>query len=162
MKIECRSEILPAESQVIREGFAQHTLATDAPPFTKTSLNWLAFEETSLIGAATAEVLWDWLYVDKLWVDTAYRENGVGSALMLEIQEYVISSVLTGVWLWTQSWQAAEFYEKLGYERFTEFNDFPKGFKRFGYRKYRVEVGHLSNLPVQQGVEGARSRGGKE
>lgn len=99
-------------------------------------MNWLAFEEKSLIGAVKTAVLWDWLYVDELWVDAAYRGRRVGTKLMQKTEEHVILSSLTGVWLWTQSWQGAEFYEKLGYERFTEFNDFPKGFKRFGYRKY--------------------------
>jgi len=77
MKIECRSEILPAESQVIREGFAQHTLATDAPPFTKTSLNWLAFEETSLIGAATAEVLIGYMLTSCGWIPLIERMEWV-------------------------------------------------------------------------------------
>ncbi|MCG8333861.1 MAG: histone acetyltransferase, partial [Proteobacteria bacterium] len=36
---------------------------------------------------------------------------------------------------WTQSWQAAEFYEQLGYVEFARFDDFPKGHQRIGFRK---------------------------
>jgi hypothetical protein len=43
---------------------------------------------------------------------------------------------LTGIYLWTQSWQAGGFYAKLGYEQFTEFADFPPGHSRLGFRKY--------------------------
>ncbi|MGI9485034.1 MAG: GNAT family N-acetyltransferase, partial [Geminicoccaceae bacterium] len=40
-----------------------------------------------------------------------------------------------GVWLMTQSFQVPEFYERQGYERFGEIEDFPKGHRRIFYRK---------------------------
>ena len=35
-----------------------------------------------------------------------------------------------------QSWQAAAFYDHLGYEEFTRFEHFPEGHERIGFRRY--------------------------
>ncbi len=135
MDIIRRVELSQDENDVINAGFAKHTNAASAPPYHKEALNWLAYEENILVGAATADILWDWVYIDELWVADELRGQGLGTKLMQEVEQYAASESLSGIWLWTQSWQAADFYEKLGYERFSEFDDFPKGHKRLGYRK---------------------------
>lgn len=43
---------------------------------------------------------------------------------------------LTGIYFWTESWQAPRFYAKLGYEQFVEFKNCPPGHSRLGFRKY--------------------------
>lgn len=128
---------LPTEEQaIIDAGFQRHSDGRKAPKFSKTRLNWLArSEEGHLVGAVTADVLWDWLYVDELWVDESARGTGLGKQLMRLVEEHAVQAGLTGVWLWTQSWQAADFYKKLGYEEFTRFPDFPRGHERIGFRK---------------------------
>ena len=56
-------------------------------------------------------------------------------AYMNEAEIYASSHNLVGLWLWTQSWQAADFYKHMGYEEFARFPDFPKGHFRIGFRK---------------------------
>ncbi|MCB0332149.1 MAG: GNAT family N-acetyltransferase [Bdellovibrionales bacterium] len=135
MKIEYKTELSQPEKDIINAGFAKHTGAAGAPPYNKETLNWLAYDSDTLVGAVTTDILWDWIYVDELWVCDELRSQGLGTKLMQEVEQYALSKSLSGIWLWTQDWQAAEFYEKLGYEKFTEFDDFPKGFKRIGYRR---------------------------
>jgi len=124
------------QQQLLATGFELHTKESLAPSFQKDRINWLAYEDNEFfVGGLTADVLWDWIYIDKLWVDKNYRGRGIGKKLMDKAEEYVISQSMTGLWLWTQSWQAPKFYEQLGYKEFTRFSDFPKGHYRIGFRK---------------------------
>jgi len=129
-------ELTSAEQAVVTNGFARHAAALAAPPFTKSRLVWCAQDKDgTLVGAATADQLWDWIYIDELWVEDSCRGTGLGRDLMVAVENYARAAGLAGVWLWTQSWQAEGFYRHLGYIEFTRFNDFPRGHSRIGYRK---------------------------
>jgi len=124
------------QQQLMSDGFENHAKESSFPSFHKDRINWLVFEDNDqLIGILTADVLWDWIYIDELWVDKKYRCEGIGKQLMDKAEEYAISQGMTGLWLWTQSWQAPKFYNQLGYKEFTRFDDFPKGHCRIGFRK---------------------------
>ncbi|MDJ0910204.1 MAG: GNAT family N-acetyltransferase [Woeseiaceae bacterium] len=129
-------DLSPAEQSLVSEGFDEHTVEKDAPRYAKERVKWLVTDERGDVRAAlTADILWDWLYVDELWVAAELRGKGVGRELMQRAEELGRSSGLQGIWLWTQSWQAEGFYERLGYVEFTRFEDFPKGHSRIGFRK---------------------------
>lgn len=131
-----RGELTVAEQQVVSEGFSEHSSNLAAPVYKKERMKWTASEEQStLIGVLTAEALWDWLYIDELWIGPEMRGAGLGTRLMGEAEKYAASANLKGIWLWTQSWQAEGFYRRLGYEEFTRFQDFPQGYCRIGFRK---------------------------
>ena len=122
--------------QIINAGFERHSREHDSPSFQKERINWLVYEDSrQLVGVLTADVMWDWLYIDELWVEEHWRSQGIGQTLMAKAEAYALSQNMTGLWLWTQSWQAPEFYRKLGYKQFTRFDDFPKGHSRIGFRK---------------------------
>lgn len=124
------------QQRIVSAGFEKHADLNQTPKFEKIPLNWSATEDNrGLLAVLTADVLWDWLYIDELWVDESYRNTGVGKKMMMLAEDYAASQHLTGIWLWTQSWQAEEFYVKLGYSEFTRFPDFPKGHQRVGFRK---------------------------
>ena len=136
---EIRFSIGPLDEKIqesLTAGFQAHTEDRSLPSFQKDRINWLVFEgDEQLIGVLTADVLWNWVYIDELWVDKDYRGKGLGKELMEKAEGYAISNHMAGLWLWTQSWQAPEFYLQLGYQEFTRFDDFPKGHSRIGYRK---------------------------
>jgi GNAT superfamily N-acetyltransferase len=124
------------EQEIITNGFVGYSAELAAPPYEKTRLNWIVYSSSEdIIGAMTADILWDWIYVDELWVDPDYRRQGIGKDLILVIEDYARKDRLTGLWLWTQSWQAEGFYRDLGYEEFARFPDFPEGHYRIGFRK---------------------------
>ncbi len=56
--------------------------------------------------------------------------------VMLAAEEQARNMKLTGIYLWTESWQAPGFYKKLGYSQFVEFRNFPPGHSRLGFCKY--------------------------
>ena len=131
-----RGNLNNSQQQIVTAGFVRHTNECTAPAFQKERINWLAYDDAEvLVGVLTADLLWDWLYIDELWVDESCRGTGLGKKLMGTAEDYAISHCLTGLWLWTQSWQAASFYDRLGYKEFTRFTDFPKGHYRIGLRK---------------------------
>lgn len=123
------------EQAIVNAGFAKHSLQSAAPPFVKERFIWLVYESQALVGALTADSLWDWLYIDELWVNESHRGQGIAKALMNQAEVYATSHNFIGLWLWTQSWQAADFYRRLDYQEFTRFEHFPRGHSRIGLRK---------------------------
>lgn len=135
-KIEFRSgNLTPEEQTIVNAGFARHAIDHAAPPLEKTSINWTVYDEQNLIGVLTAEILWDWMYIDELWINENFRGQGFGKTLMQQAEDYAISQQLVGLWLWTHSWQAPDFYQQIGFQPFAHFEDFPRGHERIGFRK---------------------------
>ncbi len=125
-----------SEQAVVCAGFREHSEEQRAPAIIRKQLKWLGCDEDGELRAAlTAEVVWDWMYIDELWVGRELRGAGVGARLMESAEEWASSAGLQGIWLWTQDWQAAGFYERLGYREFCRFPNFPTGFERIGLRK---------------------------
>lgn len=121
---------------MVSEGFRRHTDQQNAPQYRKESVKWVAFDEQEDLRAVlAADILWDWMYIDEIWVSRNLRGEGVGRRLMQRAEAYAKSRSLKGIWLWTQSWQAEGFYRRLGYSEFTRFDDFPQGYSRIGFRK---------------------------
>lgn len=134
-----RGELSAAEQALVSEGFERHAGQLDAPHYEKERVKWLANDEDGDLRAVlTADVLWDWVYVDELWVSRDLRGQGIGRELMRLAEEFAKTRKLRGIWLWTQSWQAEDFYRNLGYSEFTRFEDFPRGHSRIGFRKVVV------------------------
>ena len=98
----------------------------------------LAFMEERLVGGLIGNVFWNWLYADLVWVEEEFRGQGIGSDVMKAGEDRARDMKLTGIYLWTETWQAPLFYQKLGYSQYVEFKDFPPGHCRLGFRKYLV------------------------
>jgi ribosomal protein S18 acetylase RimI-like enzyme len=131
-----RGELTVAEQAAVAEGFSEHSEAVAAPAYSKERINWIVrAPQTGVLGVLAGDMLWDWLYVDELWVSPELRGTGIGRKLMKLAEEHAAACRLQGIWLWTQSWQAEAFYRKLGYVEFTRFENFPPGHSRIGFRK---------------------------
>ncbi|MFO7550708.1 MAG: GNAT family N-acetyltransferase [Haliea sp.] len=137
MDIEFRQGNLSTlEQDVVTRGFIAHSEEQHAPQYSKERVSWLARDgRDDIVAVLTADILWDWIYIDELWVSSERRGEGLGTTLMLLVEELARNQVLQGIWLWTQSWQGERFYQTLGYSEFARFQDFPRGYSRVGYRK---------------------------
>lgn len=76
-----------------------------------------------------------WLYIDALWVSEHLRDCGYGTKLMEMIEAEGVRNGCGNVYLNTFSFEAPEFYKKLGYTVFAELEDFPPGHSRLFLRK---------------------------
>jgi GNAT superfamily N-acetyltransferase len=88
-----------------------------------------------VVAGVIAEVYWDWLYIDLLWVKEELRTQGYGKSLMSRTEEEARKLGAKNAYLDTFSFQAPGFYENLGYKSFGELPDFPEGQQRFFMKK---------------------------
>ncbi len=71
----------------------------------------------------------------QLWVDQPLRRQGVGASLMQRVETLAIEHGCCLIYLDTFSFQAPEFYQRLGYETACRFDGFPDGGSKFILRK---------------------------
>jgi GNAT superfamily N-acetyltransferase len=73
---------------------------------------------------------WRWLYVRHFWVTPERRAQGLGRALMAEVERLARERGCIGLYLDTFEEGAALFYERLGFARCGRIEDFPPGAAR--------------------------------
>jgi GNAT superfamily N-acetyltransferase len=85
----------------------------------------LALSDVRVVGGLIGKIFFNWLDAELVWVEKPFRRSGIGKFVLQQAEEQARNRCLTGIYLWTQSWQAPDFYRKLGYEQFAEFDNFP-------------------------------------
>lgn len=84
-------------------------------------------EAGNIIGGLSAELFWGWMHVQDLWVDEQYRGRDIGTILMTRAEQSAKGKGINRFHLETTSFQALDFYQKLGYEVFGRLEDKPPG-----------------------------------
>lgn len=77
----------------------------------------------------------EWLFVHWLWVADAYRRHGIGSQLLGAAETAAREHGCRAAYLDTFTFQAPEFYKRLGYREVGRLNDFPPGQSRIWFSK---------------------------
>jgi len=75
-----------------------------------------------------------WLFVNLLWVHADLRRGGIGRGLLAEAERRGAALGCHSVWLDPFSFQAPEFYRKLGYREFARL-DYPPDHQRIFLKK---------------------------
>lgn len=91
--------------------------------------------EGRAIGGLWGRTVYDWLFVELLVVPELLRGCGLGTTLMQGAEREAIARGCHSAWLDTFEFQARGFYERLGYERFGELQNYPPGSARYFMRK---------------------------
>jgi GNAT superfamily N-acetyltransferase len=91
-------------------------------------------DSTRVIAGLNGQTTWNWLYVDMLWVDPLLRNKGLGTQLLQRAEAEAKQRGCEGSYLWTQSYEAPNFYEKQGYSSFVTLQ-LTDGHTRRGYMK---------------------------
>lgn len=87
-------------------------------------------------GGLYAKMSGQWLFVELLVVPEVARGQGLGAELMSKAEALGREQGCQGIWLDTFSFQAPEFYLRLGFSIFGELEDYPVvGYNRFFMQK---------------------------
>jgi GNAT superfamily N-acetyltransferase len=133
-------ELTGAPDAATREAIARSMLNYNetllGPPETRP----LAVLVRSADGAGVVGGLWGrtshrWLFVEMVFLPDALRGCGIGEDLIRMAETEALARGCIGAWLDTFSPGARRFYERHGYERFGEIDDYPPGQARFFMRK---------------------------
>lgn len=81
------------------------------------------------------EFFWNALLVEVLWVDEQYRNNGLGTKLLMRAEGLARERSCDLVYLSTFLFQAPSFYAKNGYAVIGELAGLPRGAARRWYAK---------------------------
>lgn len=88
-----------------------------------------------IIGGIAGSTNWDWLYIELLAIESRYRGQGYAKDLVISAEEMAQERGCVGSWVDTFTFQAPEFYRKLGYEQFGELPNYPGKESRVFLRK---------------------------
>lgn len=92
-------------------------------------------EHDAILGGLYGHTFYRWLFIELLAVPEQGRGQGIGSKLMQMAEEFAREKDCVGIWLDTFSFQAPEFYRKVGYSECGEILDYPLGHKRHFFQK---------------------------
>jgi GNAT superfamily N-acetyltransferase len=88
-----------------------------------------------VVGGVIGRLAGDSVYMEVVWTDDSVRGTGQGRAMMLLAEAEAKRLGAREAWLYTMSFQAKPFYEKLGYTQFAELNWLDGRHKRHFMRK---------------------------
>ncbi|HVV63919.1 MAG TPA: GNAT family N-acetyltransferase [Rhizomicrobium sp.] len=77
-------------------------------------------DEGKLRGGVIGRLAGDSIYLDLVWSEENIRSKGLGAKMMRLVEDEARRLGATEAWLYTMSFQAKPFYEKLGYRQFAK------------------------------------------
>jgi GNAT superfamily N-acetyltransferase len=77
-------------------------------------------DDGALLGGVIGQLGGDSVYMEVVWNDDSVRGTGLGREMMTLVEDRARELGAREAWLYTMSFQAKPFYEKLGYTQFAE------------------------------------------
>lgn len=125
----------PDDVRAVHAGLNDYNLL-HAPPHGYQPLTILVRDAAgALAGGLLGASAWGWLHVDIFWLREDARGEGLGSRILAEAEAEARRRGCHHLFLDTMSFQALPFYQKLGYEKWGQLNDFPIGHTRHFLKK---------------------------
>lgn len=91
-------------------------LATGHNGYAEAPVSFTMEDKGNLVGAAVVEIIWGQLHIKYLFVDEAYRKLGIAKKLMEHAFRFGRKRNCQFTFVETWSYQAFDFYKKLGFE----------------------------------------------
>lgn len=88
---------------------------------------FLKDKDKKVVGGIVATVLWNGIEINSLWVEESLRGQGLGRKLVDAAEKEGKKRGCTIIYTNTFTWQAPDFYEKLGYTLYGKLENFPPG-----------------------------------
>lgn len=103
----------------------------------KLRANFTVYEDDKIIGGIIGWIKYGWYYLDEFYIEENHRNQGIGSKLISIVEEFAKANNCLGVRVDTWDFQAPNFYQKLGYQICSVFEDCPPGTKTYYlYKKF--------------------------
>jgi ribosomal protein S18 acetylase RimI-like enzyme len=123
-------KILKKKTRKIRENLEFST--------SRNNVQFVALDNQRFIGGIFGNFQYEYLYINRLFVDPNYRGKRLATKLIRMIEKEAIKRGITNVYLTTFEFQALPLYKKKGFKVVMEINDYPKGFKEYTlYKKLK-------------------------
>lgn len=135
-----RTDTVPqaAEAQVL--AILSEAATAAGYPFRSEATSLQAWDGETFLGGLIARIGVDWVCVEMLAVDHAARGRGVGRALMAAVETLAREQGKTGIWLDSYTFQAPDFYRRLGYAEIGRIEHYPRDQARVFLAKRFEEV----------------------
>ena len=114
--------------RVLRDGMLSYHAKQGHPRKSELINIFLKDKHKKVFGAVVITVLWNGMEINSLWIDESLRGQGWGRILIEEAEKEGKLRGCNIAYTNTFSWQAPEFYKKMGYKPFGKLDNFPKGF----------------------------------
>jgi N-acetylglutamate synthase-like GNAT family acetyltransferase len=107
------------------------------PPNNQRRFEFVAEDNGMMVGLASGLTNHKWFFLSDIWVREGYRGSGLGSELLVKLEEKVKLIGIEQIYTWTPAFGESKFFKKHGYEVFTVFEDYYeiKGCHHIGYTK---------------------------
>jgi ribosomal protein S18 acetylase RimI-like enzyme len=125
--IAIQGEPTPEDKEVIFAGMREHHLSQGHPRGKEHYSVLLKDQNNKVMGGVIVSFEWNGMEIQQLWVNESLRGLGWGSKLMRMVEDEALKRGCTLSYTNTFSWQAPEFYEKIGYTLFGKLEDYPPG-----------------------------------
>lgn len=127
LKIETiNGEPSPEDKKVMTAGMLVYHASKGYPRKTDSYSVVIKNKEAELKAVVMVSFLWNGMHIDSLWVDESVRGQNLGTKLMNMVEEEGINRGSTVSYTDTFTYQAPEFYEKLGYKLYGKLENFPE------------------------------------
>ncbi len=120
---------------IIRNGLANYSIQYNQPPYAVEPAAFVYRDEKGLVGGLTGWSARNGFDIGALWVSSGVRGQGIGSDLVRAAEELAKKRGCLSIFVWTMSYQAPDFYAKLGFEKVVERPVDGKGTQQLGFLK---------------------------
>ncbi|OGC75760.1 MAG: hypothetical protein A2Z27_00875 [candidate division Zixibacteria bacterium RBG_16_50_21] len=124
---------------VLTSGLDRYNIAKTGSDDAKVLAIFLKDHNGQIVGGIYGWSWAGWLEVKYLWIEEAWRGKGYGSKLLNLAEQEGIFRKCNSIFLDTFSFQAPEFYKKLGYKVFGVLKDYPGEHKRYFLKKKLIQ-----------------------
>ena len=135
-------ELTSAELEQMNAGFDQLSIEEGVEIESSDRFSFVALNDDNFIGCSSGLANKNgasysgWFFLTDLFVEKAYRSQGVGGELLKAIEDQIASLGIRNIWLWTSGAKTLKFYRRHGYAKFAEMEQwYSDGSSRVGLRK---------------------------
>lgn len=138
------SELTPADREAMVSPLEGYSMEKGFPWNPTGVFLVLRNDDGAISGGLIGSILWEWLRIEILAVDSTLRGQGWGRRLVEAAESLATEAGCRGAWVDTFTFHSPEFYRRLGYGEFGRIDDYPRGQSRLFFSKHFQTHSHQS------------------